>query len=278
MQIGIRLHDLAGETLAERLDSADRMGLDCVHLALGKAAQDLNVSADGLTTGFGSWLQSELSKRNLSVAVLGCYLNLATTDRLQLSRAVQAYEAHLRFSRLLGGCVVGTETGAPNAEYRFEPACHTTDALELLIDRLRPVVRMAEQLGALIAIEPVYRHIVSTPERARTVLDAIDSPNLRVILDPVNLLHESNYRQRDEIVDRALSLLGPSTEVLHLKDYRMENGILTACAAGTGDMNFLPILRYVKQHKPCLYATLEDVTPQNAASAKDFILSEYQRA
>lgn len=278
MQIGIRLHDLDGETLAERLDCASRMGFECVHLAFAKAARDLNVSPSGLTTGLGSWLQRELSKRNLSVAVLGCYLNLATNDRLQLPRTVEDYKAHLRFSRLLGGCVVGTETGAPNAEYRFEPACHTTNALELLIERLRPVVRMAEQLGALIAIEPVYRHIVSTPERARAVLDAIGSPNLRVILDPVNLLHESNYLQRDEIINRALLLLGPSTEVLHLKDYRMENGVLTACAAGTGDMDFLPILRYVKQNKPYLYATLENVTPLSAASAKDFILSEYQRA
>lgn len=53
----------------------------------------------------------------------------------------------------------------------------------------------AEKLGVIVAIEPVCRHIVNNAKRARKVLDAIDSPNLQIIFDPVNLLDESNYQE-----------------------------------------------------------------------------------
>ena len=63
-----------------------------------------------------------------------------------------------------------------------------------------PVVRYAEQMGVILAIEPVFKHIVYNPARARKVLDAIDSPNLQIILDPVNMLDISNYKEQKEIV------------------------------------------------------------------------------
>jgi hypothetical protein len=47
-------------------------------------------------------------------------------------------------SAWIGGCMVGTETGNPNAGYRYDPAkSHTPEALELFIRRLRPVVEEA---------------------------------------------------------------------------------------------------------------------------------------
>lgn len=56
-------------------------------------------------------------------------------------------------------------------------------------------------MGVIIAIEPVVRHIVYDAKRARKVLDAINSPNLMIIFDPVNLLDESNCdRHQEEIL------------------------------------------------------------------------------
>ena len=76
-----------------------------------------------------------------------------------------------------------------------QPFSFTEEALEIFIKNLRPVVEYAEKLGVIVAIEPVCRHIVNNAKRARKVLDAIDSPNLQIIFDPVNLLDESNYQE-----------------------------------------------------------------------------------
>ena len=47
-------------------------------------------------------------------------------------------------------------------------------------------------MGVIMAIEPVYKHIVCNPIRARKVLVTIASPNLQIFFDPVNLLDISN--------------------------------------------------------------------------------------
>lgn len=40
------------------------------------------------------------------------------------------YMAHIRFAALAGCGVVGTETGAPNTEYRFVLECHSEEAFD----------------------------------------------------------------------------------------------------------------------------------------------------
>ena len=42
------------------------------------------------------------------------------------------------------------------------------------------------------AIAVSYTHLVYDAKRARTVLDEIGSPNLQILLDPVNLLNMEN--------------------------------------------------------------------------------------
>ena len=136
---------------------------------------------------------------------LGCYLNLATPGfRRALEKNVHRYMAHIRMASLLGAGVVGTETGAVNESYSFEERNHSEEALDIFIENVRPVVQYAEKMGVILAIEPVYKHIVCNPKRARKVLDEIGSPNLQIIFDPVNLLDISNYKERESIIAEAI--------------------------------------------------------------------------
>jgi sugar phosphate isomerase/epimerase len=124
---------------------------------------------------------------------------------------------------LLGCSVVGTETGAPNEDYHYDKeACHSDAALTTFIENLATGRQRCRKVRRHFAIEPVYKHIVWNPERARTVLDEIHSPNLQVIFDPVNLLHPDNLEHRDEIIAQAMYLLGDEIAVIHLKDYQTD--------------------------------------------------------
>ena len=67
-----------------------------------------------LTPGFSCYLKKLFAAHHLDVAVLGCYLNLATPDQAALEKNVHRYMAHIRMASLLGAGVVGTETGAVN--------------------------------------------------------------------------------------------------------------------------------------------------------------------
>lgn len=278
MQLGIRLHDVAGETLEEKLAHARAQGFSCGHVALSKVISQYSVKDSALTPGFAMYLKRLFAKYDLDIAVLGNYLNLAHPDPQKLAAIQKRYLAHIRFASLLGCGVVGTETGAPNPAYQYEPACRSDEALDTFITNLKPVVRYAEQMGVIVAIEPVIRHIVYNPRRARQVLDAIGSPNLQIILDPVNLLDENNAADHRAVIQEAIELLGEDVAVIHLKDFQVQDGKIVSVGAGMGEMDYTGVMQFIKKEKPYIHATLENTKPDNAVAARLFVQKQWEQA
>jgi sugar phosphate isomerase/epimerase len=279
IQIGVRFHDGDVTSLDKRINEIKKQGFACTHFALKKAG--LPGDPEQLTPGYASWLRKKFAGADLDMAILGCYLNLAYPDPLKLQHIIDTYIAHISFASILGCAVVGTETGAPNTTYTFSEACRTEEALHTFINHLKPIVRAAEKSGVILAIEPVCRHIVWNAKRARIVLDAINSPNLKIILDPLNLLSYGNVDQQEEIFDEALDLLGNEIAILHLKDFIRDskphnaNDKLTYVGVGRGEMNYDKILRFVKEKKPYCYITLENTNPENAEQCRKYLEDAY---
>lgn len=278
MQLGIRLHDTTKLPFEERIADVHRLGFACGHLALAKVISEFPTTDEALTPGLAMYLKNVFARNAVDIAVLGCYLNLATPDQAQLEKNVHRYMAHIRFASWLGCGVVGTETGAPNPTYTFTPECHTEEALQGFIRNLRPIVRYAEQMGVVFAIEPVYRHIVWNPKQARRVLDEIGSPNLQIIFDPVNLLDIANYQDREAVIREAIELLGPDIAMVHLKDFSVKEGKMISVGCGLGVMDYTDILKFMKERKPFIHATLEDTKPENNRQVRDFVLRKYEEA
>ena len=273
--LGIRLHDTLPGTLAERKLHAARQGFRCAHVALSKTLGPEFIRPDPLTPGLAAFVNRSMG--DMDVTVLGCYLNLAHPDESVYRQTLKQYTAHLRFSRWINAGMVGTETGDPNPEYRYDPEnSHTEKTLEMFLRRLEPVVKSAEKLGAVIAIEPVYTHIVYCPKAARRVLDAIASPNLGIILDPVNLLHRDNANRVDEVIAEAIDLLGGDVLTVHAKDYvRDETGMPKHAVIGKGEMDYTRLFRFLRERKPGIGITLEDTTPADAEAARLFLEQKY---
>ena len=271
MQLGIRLHDIEKTSLENRLKIAKDQGFKCGHLALSKVISEYSVNESALTPGFAMYLKKIFAENDLDIAVLGCYLNLANPNPESLRAITNKYLAHIRFASLLGVGVVGTETGAVNEKYTFEERNHSEEALDIFINNLRPVVEYAEKMGVIFAIEPVYKHIVCNPARARKVLDTIASPNLQIIFDPVNLLDICNYGNRNEIIHEAIEVLGKDIAMVHIKDFVVKDGKLESVAAGTGNMDYTQIIKFIKEQKPYVHVTLENTVPENAVKSRQYI-------
>lgn len=281
MQLGIRLHDVnaalgpEAQTLEARAETARAEGFSCVHLAISKVVKGVRLDQRAFTEGLALYVKRVLGRNGLDAAVLGCYLNLAHPDPQALLDIQGRYYAHLRGAALLGAGVVGTETGAPNAEYRLDGSTHSRDALNTFIRNLAPVVERAEHWGVSVAIEPVWKHIVYDADRALEVLDAIHSPNLRIIFDPVNLLYSGNVDDRERVLGKAMEKLAEHIAVVHLKDFVRDGQELRAVAAGTGEMDYRAILRFLRDCKPYIQATLENTTNDNAVQARAFLQGLY---
>lgn len=278
MQLGIRLHDTQKLPFEERIADVHNLGFACGHLALAKVIDEFPTTDEALTPGLAMYIRKVFERNDVDIAVLGCYLNLANPNKEQLAKITHRYMAHICFASWLGCGVVGTETGCPNETYTHVPEAHGEEALQTFITNLRPVVRYAEQMGVVVAIEPVWKHIVCNPARARRVLDEIQSPNLQIILDPVNLLDISNYQDQVAIVDEAIDVLGPDVAMVHLKDFQVQDGKLVSVGAGLGQMDYTSLMKFMKTRKPYIHATLENTNPGNNVQARDFILGLYEKA
>ncbi|MGN0850334.1 MAG: sugar phosphate isomerase/epimerase family protein [Candidatus Ornithospirochaeta sp.] len=279
IQFGLRLHDAEKMSLPELLPIVKGKGFSCVHLALSKALKEYPCTPTALTPGYANYLRHLFEKNGLDIAVIGNYLNLANPDEEYMKNAREKYYAHIRFASLLGCGMVGTETGAPNLEYKFCPECRTEKALSTFVKELKGVVKCAENYGVTLAIEPVARHIVWGPKVCRKVLDEVGSYNLQVLFDPVNMLDLDNVDHRDEVFQEAIELLGPDIAMVHFKDFiRVDEGYgLKSVGAGTGEMDYTAILTYLKKEKPFVYATLENTTPENAAWCVEQLKNQYDR-
>ena len=95
-----------------------------MHLALQKVIKGVTFDDTAMTEGLAMHVKRVFTENSLDIAVLGCYLNLAHPDPVKLAEIRRRYFANIRVASLAGACMVGTETGAPNEAYRYEPACH----------------------------------------------------------------------------------------------------------------------------------------------------------
>ena len=272
MNIGIRLHDTAPGTLKERLGFARAQGFSCAHVALSKVLDDFAMedAPEKLTDEYARRVRKEFGESGLECAVLGCYLNLADPNPERRSKTQEIYKAHLRFAAKIGARVVGTETYANPESVFSDPAPQSEEAFQLLLDSLKPVNRCAEGCGAVLAVEPVWCHIISTPERAVRMLEELPSENLQIILDAVNLIAPEEANRAEDIIRNAISLLGDRVRILHMKDYVIApEGELDACACGLGSMRYEQLLSFAAGRD--LPMTLENTVPDNAEEARLFL-------
>ena len=272
MNIGIRLHDTEPGSLKERLAFARAQGFSCAHVALSKVLDDFAMedAPEKLTDEYALRVRKEFDESGLECAVLGCYLNLADPNPERRAQTQEIYKAHLRFAAKIGARVVGTETYA-NPESAFsDPAPQSEEAFRLQLDSLKPVVRCAEECGAVLAVEPVWCHIISTPERAARMLEELPSENLQIILDAVNLIAPEEAERAEDIIRNAISLLGDRVRILHMKDYVITSqGEMDACACGLGSMRYEQLLTFAAARD--LPMTLENTVPENAEEARLYL-------
>ena len=273
MRFGIRLHDAAPGTLRERLSFVRAQGFTCAHIALSKLLPGFSMDASPslLSPDLADQVRSDFAAEGLDCALLGCYLQLARPEGEDLSRVQAAYRAHLRFARLMGASLVGTETPCRGLSFP-DPLPESEEAYQLFLKNLRPVLRAAEDEGVYLGVEPVFCDIIATPARAERLLEDAKSDALRIILDAVNLLSNEAGRDPDPLIEEAVRRLGDRVALLHMKDYRLEPGAPrpVSIACGTGCMKYGPLLTLAKARS--IPMTLEDTTPANAAAARQFLV------
>ena len=199
---------------------------------------------------------------------------MASRRRPQLER----FKEYVRFARDFGCSIVGTETGSVKSDFSWHPDNHGEAAFQTVLASVRELVREAEKFGVFVGIEGVERYVISSPRRLRRLVDEVDSPNLQVIFDPVNLLCAKNHQGQDEVTEEALTLLGDRICIVHAKDFTMAGDRFQELPAGRGELHYPRVMRWIKEHKPWVNVLLENTQPATIAETVNFMRASYSSA
>lgn len=275
-QFGLRAHDI-GQLPAEQLaDALAQYQPSSIQLALSKALSDSASTTGSLSPGYARRLRQIFEGRGIAIAVLGCYINPVHPDPDKRNQDLARFEEHLRFVRDFGCAVVGTETGYRSVDGSFHPDTDNAETFDLLCHSLERLLRTAEASAAIIGVEAVAgKHTISSIEKMETLLHRLDSPNLQVIYDPVNLIPlEGLSETQESFFHRAMTAFGSRIVAVHAKDFRMQAGQKKGpLPAGTGELDYPSLFRLLNQQKPWIDVLLEDCSPTSAGPALAFLRS-----
>jgi L-ribulose-5-phosphate 3-epimerase len=273
VRLGIRAHDLGRFSALESARAVSAGGFDCVQLALGKAIEGLDLSFGWIGAARVSEVAAAFSACRVGIEVLGCYINPIHPDAETREGLLSLFKEHLRHAQDFGCNFVALESGSLNADYSPHPGNADEAAWQEMLGSMQVLVAEAANCGVVVCIEAVTSHVISTPEKMRRLLDAIPSPHLKVVFDPVNLLTVENCGDQREIMRRSFELFGERIAVVHAKDFRLENGIFAICPAGTGSLDYEFLLNWLSDHKPGIAILLEEAGPRHAAACRDLIMN-----
>lgn len=201
-------------------------------------------------------LRSLLADENLRLfQATGYWQNLVTGDETRRRESVRTLQAALRLAGWLGARSIDTGPGSmnPAGPWAPHPDNWTALARRQLIRSLRECASAAEDAGVYLSVEAHQTVTLQTPEIALDVLDAVDSPWVRLDYDSANWINLSNAWATGAAIDHHFDLLGEHIVSCHAKDVFVENRLVIHISdgcAGRGLVDFRALCRRMQGLSP----------------------------
>lgn len=271
--LGIRAHDLVASTPAELVTKLKTYQLKNIHFAPKKSFPNLVPDLSKLTEETARFLGDTFAQEEVKLSVLGCYVNISSRDKKIRQQAVDQFKHHLQLAAAFHAPLVGTETGSVTQGYTVEN--FTEEAYVAARESVIEMVKTAENLQVMVGIEAGLNHPLYTSQLAKRLVEEVQSPNLRIIFDPANLMRPDNYLQQERVIAEALEDLQDVIEVVHLKDFQVIDNKIKIVPVGTGRMDYTEVLRFLKHQRPAMFASLEATTEDHLPYALEVLRRHY---
>ena len=102
------------------------------------------------------------------------------------------------------------------------PDNDSPEAWDDLIAELEHLLPIAELAGVVLGVEPEIANTVNSPRKARRLLDQLNSPSLKIIMDGANIFGTGDLARMHSVLQAAFDLLGGDIALAHAKDLDRE--------------------------------------------------------
>lgn len=225
MQIGVNRWTMpASWSIRECLEAAAQAGFDCFEVAM---AEEGELTPDSKESEASAILESA---RNAGIEIvslasgMGWKYPITSSNPAVLDKGMEVIRASLRIARWLGVDTVLCVPGVVNAETQYDAAYDGARGA------LRELAPEAEAAGVGIGVENVWNKFLLSPMEMARFLDEIDSPCVGAYFDVGNVLVHG-------FPQHWIRILGPRIRKVHVKDFKLNIGNITAfCNPLQGDV------------------------------------------
>jgi sugar phosphate isomerase/epimerase len=179
----------------------------------------------------------------------------------------------------LGCPIISTETGTLNekSEWADSPYNVTEKAYQECRGAFEKWAKLAAKHGATISIEPYWRNIIDSPERAERLFRELHSSSFRLVMDPCNYYRKEDLPQMDAMLQNIFQRVGRQTVVAHAKDVKAAPDGTDLPASGLGVLNYPLYLKLLAQLNRKLDLVIEHLTLEDVPRARDYVLSQMEK-
>lgn len=115
----------------------------------------------------------------------------------------------------------------PDGAWTSHKDNHLPESMERLIETLKPIAENAEREALTLVMETHAISIMDSPETCREVVERVGSDRLRIVMDFVNHFQSLHQVYESEArLNHIFDVMGPIAPMAHIKDIRVENGLV----------------------------------------------------
>jgi sugar phosphate isomerase/epimerase len=228
------------------------LGIDKIFAQIahdGFQTTQFNFSSAGLPSLPKDWpeaivkgVMASAARSGLTICALSGTYNMAHPDVARRGSDRVGFANVVRAAQFMQVPLVTLCTGSRDATdmWKAHPDNGSPEAWVALRGELDFALELAERHGVALGVEPEPGNVVGNAKDARRLLDEIENPQLKIVMDAANLLPPGGQTRQREVIAEAVNLLGAELALVHTKDVSPTG---EAVAAGRGVVDFHNFLK-----------------------------------
>lgn len=187
MHLSIFSSVITGKTPAEVARKTRDYGLRSVQFVPDEVNIGWGFDGNGAQGPFELWADA-YAREGIEICAVAGYINLLPRNLEERERNTELFASFLRRMKRIGVRYISTETGSlsPKGAWTPDPANQTPEAWSQFRSVTDRLVEVAAEQDVVILYEPYVANVTETPERGVTLVREVNSPHLRMMMDPTN--------------------------------------------------------------------------------------------
>ena len=264
LKIGMVTRSLRGLSVEDCASKLAEFGFESTEFCLTFYELDIwnyNGVAD-LTPVTREWAEKsaeEFRSRGIDIVSVGAFTNPNEADARKFEDVCRCFESYCRLASWMKVPYVSTETGFVPGKRGINTDTYEAD-FRRFAENMKKLCDIALGYDVSVAFEPCMLDLTPSAKRTKEFVEFVGAPNLKILLDPANLIHNSDEEDM-------FKYLSPYLAYIHGKDRLITDTY--GRNVGDGYIDWVKFFKEYHAHAEGVPFILEYVNAENCCEIRE---------